>query len=278
MRPTAKRVLLELLSAASPHEAPAAVLVEAAALLGVGESNVRVTLARLVAAGTLEVTGRGQYRLGRAAQAITRQVTSWRDLEKQVLRWDGGWACAHLGDGTGRDRGDARRSARALGLLGFRALARGLDVRPDNLDGGVALLRERLVALGAPEAAIVFRATDLDAGAEARARGLWSADKLSASYRHTRERIERWLVAAADLDPRVAAREAFFFGGDVLRTILFDPRLPEPLVDVAERRAMVAAARRLDLFGRRIWARLFGVPHGLVIAVEGEHDHVHHVS
>lgn len=270
MRPTAKRVVLELLSASRPHEAPAAMLVEAAALLGVGESNVRVTLARLVASGTLELGGRGVYRLGRSAQALTRQVTSWRDLERQVRRWDGGWASVHVVDAP---RGPARRgAARALRLLGFRALARGLEVRPDNLEGGVAALRDRLVALGAPDGASVFRATELDAATDARARSLWDGERLSASYVHTTERIERWIVAAADLDPRAAAREAFFFGGDVLRQILFDPRLPEPLVDVAARRAMVDAARRLDAHGRRLWARLFGMPRGLAVVEQAEHE------
>jgi phenylacetic acid degradation operon negative regulatory protein len=262
-------VVLELLSASASHEASAAGLVEAGALLGVGESNVRVTLARLVASGTLEVGGRGVYRLGKASQALTRQVTSWRDLERLVRRWDGGWVFVHEG-GRATDRSAARRSARALMLLGFRPLARGLEARPDNLEGGAGALRERLVALGLPSSSIVFRATDLDSATDARARSLWDAEKLSASYVHTRERIERWLVAAADLDPRAAAREAFFFGSDVLRQILFDPRLPDPLVDVAARRAMVDAAKKLDAYGRRLWGRLFGMPHGLSIDAKGE--------
>jgi len=274
MKPTAKRIVLELLSASDTHESAAASLIRACAVLGVGENNVRVTLARLVAAGTLEITGRGQYRLGRAVQAMTREVTSWRDLEKQVRRWDGGWACVHVGELSRTDRSALRRRGRALRLLGFRPLARGLEVRPDNLEGGVAALRERLYALGVEPSAVVFRVDELDPATEARARALWHADRLSASYDQTRERIERWLVAVAALPPRAAAREAFFFGGDVLRMILFDPRLPEPLVDVAARRALVDAARRLDATGRRLWARLFGLPHGLVVTAEDHHDRI----
>jgi phenylacetic acid degradation operon negative regulatory protein len=268
VKPTAKRVVLQLLSAAAGHAGTAATLIPACAVLGVGENNVRVALARLVAAGTLEMTGRGQYRLGAAAAAMTKQVTSWRDVEKQVRRWDGGWAGVHLGR---VDRSTLRRRDRALRLLGFRALEKGLHVRPDNLDGGVPALRERLYALGVPDDALVFRMGELDAGADARARGLWNGDKLSASYAETIARIERWLVAVVDVPPREAAREAFFFGGDVLRMILFDPRLPEPLVDVAARRSLVDAAKRLDVAGRRLFARLFGVPHGLQITVEDRH-------
>lgn len=264
MRPTAKRVVLELLSAAPrPHEAPAAALVAAGALLGVGESSIRVTLARLVADGTLDVGGRGVYRLGKKTAAMTKQVTSWRDLEKQVRRWDGGWAGVQLGEQ--RDRSAKRRAARSLGLLGFRTLARSLHVRPDNLEGGVSALRERLLAIGGfvDDGPVVFRMTELDPATEARAEKLWDGERLSASYERMRERIERWLVASADLEPRAAAREAFFFGSDVLRQIVFDPRLPEPLVDVAARRALLDAAKKLDSHGRRIWDRLFGVPRGL---------------
>ncbi len=271
MKPTAKRIVLELLSATAGHEAASASLVRGAALLGVADNAVRVTLTRLVASGTLEVTGPGLYRLGRATAALTRQVTSWRELEKQVHRWDGAWACALVGELTRTDRVALRRRERALRLLGFRAFDRSLAIRPDNLDGGVDELRERLYALGVEPAALVVRATQLEAAADARARALWDAERLSVSYVALTARIERWLGAIATLPPRTAAREAFFFGGEVLRTILFDPRLPEPLVDVAARRALLEAAKRVDATGRRLWAELFGMPHGLVVTPEHRH-------
>ncbi len=271
MRATAKRVVLELLSAALPRELSSSALVAAGGLLGLSENNVRVALARLVAAGTLEITParRGSYRLGKAAQAMTRQVTSWRDLEKETRRWDGSWVTVHTGDLPRSDRTRLRRRQRALRLLGFRPLGQALELRPDNLQGGVAALRDRLYELGVEPAALVARTTQLDADAEARARAAWDADRLTASYIQTRQRIDRWL-GSMELEPRAAAREAFWFGGEVLRKIIFDPRLPEPLVDVAARRAMLEAAHRLDAYGRRLWARLYGVAHGLPEAA-----HVH---
>jgi phenylacetic acid degradation operon negative regulatory protein len=274
VKPTAKRIVLELLSATDGHEAASSSLVAAGKLLGVAETSVRVTLTRLVADGTLELTGRGSYKLGHATAALTRQVTSWRELEKQVRRWDGGWVCVQAG-GAGGDRGLARRRGRALRLLGFRALddapGRTLSLRPDNLDGGVAALRERLYALGVEHEALVFRASDFDGDTDVRARRLWDAERLTAMYHQTRERIDRWLRAVTELPLRTAAREAFLFGGDVLRMILFDPRLPEPLVDVGARRALVEAGKRLDATGRGLWAQLFGMQHGLVITPE-HHD------
>jgi phenylacetic acid degradation operon negative regulatory protein len=271
VKPTAKRIVLELLSASDGHEGASSALVRAGKLLGVAENSVRVTLTRLVADGTLELTGRGAYRLGDATAALTRQVTSWRSLENQVRRWDGAWVCVQAGS-AGGDRSLARQRARALRLLGFRALdptlSSTLALRPDNLEGGVAALRDRLYALGVDREALVFRATELDRDTEVRARGLWDAERLSESYHQTRDRIDRWLRAVTELPLRTAAREAFFFGGDVLRMILFDPRLPEPLVDVGARRALVEAGKRLDTAGRGLWSQLFGMQHGLVITPE----------
>jgi len=162
----------------------------------------------------------------------------------------------------------AARADRPLRLLGFRELAGELFVRPDNLSGGVAALRERLHALGVDPTTLVYRATDLDPDTDARARRLWDRDKLSASYHQWCERIARWLAEVGELPLRRAAKDAFYFGGDVLRAIVFDPRLPDELVDVAARRALLAAAQRVDSTGRALWRRLVGLSHGLVFTQE----------
>jgi phenylacetic acid degradation operon negative regulatory protein len=273
VKPTAKRIVLELLTAAPAHHGSIASLVTACDVLGIDEGNVRVAVTRLVAAGTLEPTGRGEYRLGPATRALTAQVTGWRELEKQVRRWDGGWACVQLGDLGRTDRSALRRRERALRLHGFRELARGLAVRPDNLAGGVAELRTQHVDHGVEPTAPMFRASELDPATEQRARALWDRDRLTATYRQTVARIERFIVTVVDLSPRVAARETFLFGSDVLRMIMFDPRLPEPLVEVAARRALVDAMKRLDQIGRRLWAQLFGMPHHFVVAPKEHHEY-----
>ena len=271
MKPTAKRIVLELLTAADSHAGSIANLVAACEVLGIDEGSVRVAVTRLVAAGTLEPVGRGEYRLGATTRALTTQVTSWRELEKQVRKWDGGWACVQLGDLGRTDRSALRRRERALRLHGFRELARGFAVRPDNLVGGVEVLREKLVALGVETKALVFRASDFDDETERRARALWDRERLTQTYEQLAQRIARFIASVDDLSPRVAARESFLFGSDVLRTIMFDPKLPAPLVDVDARREMVESMKRLDLIGRRYWAQLFGMPHHRVAVVGEEH-------
>ncbi|MFN0246857.1 MAG: PaaX family transcriptional regulator C-terminal domain-containing protein [Kofleriaceae bacterium] len=271
MRVTAKRFVLELLTAADTHQGSVANLVAGADILGVDAGSVRVALARLTAAGTLELAGRGEYRLAATTRALTRQVTSWREVEKQIRRWDGAWACVHLGDVARSDRSGQRRRQRALKLLGFREHGRSMALRPDNLAGGIAKLRDQLVELGLEEPAFVYRASDFDAETERRVQRLFEGDKLSATYRQITARIGGFLLAMDDMSPRAAAKESFLFGSDVLRTIMFDPRLPEPLVDVGARRAMVDAAKRLDAAGRRVWAQMFGMQHGLVVTSEDRH-------
>src|SRR5262249_56395133 len=117
-------------------------------LFGISENSVRVTLARLLADRFVARDERGAYRLGPGAEAVSRQVASWRDLGARMRSWDGGWLAVHTA-GLGRaNRTQCRRRTRALSWLGFRELRPGLAVRPDNLAGGVDAGRTQLRALG----------------------------------------------------------------------------------------------------------------------------------
>ena len=48
--------------------------------------------------------------------------------------------------------------------------------------------------------------------------------------------------------------ESFLLGGRVIRQIVLDPLLPEPLVPTQERTALVEALRRYDRAGRVCWS------------------------
>jgi phenylacetic acid degradation operon negative regulatory protein len=218
---------------------------------------VRVAITRLTAAGLIEPSGRGAYRLGERAEALAREVSSWRDAERKVRGWDGGWVAVHTGAAPAGDRGSTKLRGRALSMLGLRDLHRGLAVRPDNLEGGVEGVRVRLADLGLE--APVFLATELDRDADSRARKLWDGRALDASYRRGREKLERWLVRSDGRDREIAAREAFLLGHAAIRQIVYDPLLPAPLVDIEERRAFVDAASAFDRAGREIWLELFGL-------------------
>jgi len=229
---------------------PVRALVAAGALFKLDENNVRVALARLVAAGLVERDERGRYRAGSRAGAIGRQIAGWRRLVERLRPWYGGWV-AVLGD-TGR--ATAGRSARARRFFAFRELVPGVHVRPDNLAGGVTAVREQLYALGLPGGVIVSRLEALDEQTATRARGLWDVRGLRASYRRARTTLAASARRLSRLAAADAMVESFVVGGGVIREIVLDPLLPEPLVPAAERAAVIAAMREYDRLGRACWA------------------------
>jgi len=254
--PAPRSLILNLLLAAEGRGLTVRAAIASCALFGIRENSVRVALVRLSAEGLIESAARGLYQLGPRAAALAADVATWRTAEERVGEWSGAWIAVHVGALGRSDRVALRARDRALAMLGLRELDRGLYVRPDNLVGGVATVRERLHKLGLDDAAAVFVATAFDPEREARARALWDGQKLTQTYRSTRLKLESWPARAAPLDDEAAAREAYLLGNAAIRLLVFDPLLPAPLADVAERRALVAAVRRHDQAGRRLWRRL----------------------
>jgi phenylacetic acid degradation operon negative regulatory protein len=255
--PTAKSLILELLVARAGEELPVRLAIAAGRLFDISDNNMRVALVRLSAAGLIEAAGRGAYRLAEAAEELAREVASWRTTEDRIRKWNGGYIAVHSASLGRTDRGALKRRARALSILGFGELERGLHLRPDNLEGGVGGVRARLYALGLEAEASVFVAGSFAPETEGRARALWDGKALTASYKKQRAQLEKWLARARDLEPDVAARESFLLGGRAIRHIVYDPLLPPPFVDTDERRDFIAAVRVMDREGRRIWSRFF---------------------
>ncbi len=261
MSPTAKSFILDLLSTLRRGTMPVSALVEAAQLFGIAENNIRVALSRLLAVKLVERDARGRYRLAEAAP-VGRWVRSWREVEQRVRRWDGDWVAVLEGAGAGP--GAPRRRSQALRFLGFRTLAPSLDVRPDNLRGGVDALRIELGALGLPPGDLVFALGELDAVTDARARGLWAEDGLHSSHRRLRAEIEKSARRLDGLRVERAMVESFLLGGRVIQQLVLDPLLPDQIEPGAERRVLLEAMRRYDRLGRVAWAGFlarFDVPH-----------------
>ena len=233
---------------------PVRALVAAASPFAIEENSLRVALARLFAAGTVERDDRGEYRLGKRAQAVQQQVVSWKRLEERTRPWQGGWVGVHSGAWS---RSEARRAERALRFFGFRELAPGLEVRPDNLVVELEGLRSELVSLGLPESSLVMKIGELEPSTEARARSLWDARKLLAEY----HRSCAELAASEDRLPTLAVGaamvESFVLGGRAIRQLVLDPLLPEPIIDVEERRKLGNAMRRYDKIGHACWRPFF---------------------
>lgn len=253
-----KDLILNILSASEGRPLQTREAVDACALFGLRASSVRVALARLCGAGVIEAIGRGAYQLGPTTAGLVRELGSWRSMEQRLKEWSGAWVMVCSGMLGRVDRPALSRRQRALSLLGFKELDRDIYVRPDNLVGGVEAIRERLRRLGLEQEAFVLLAFDLGTERDAQARALWDGQALNTSYRQTRERLEHSLVKMSELEPEEAARESFLLGEAAIRQMIYDPLLPAPLIDEAERRACLAVVRQYDLVGHNIWLQISG--------------------
>lgn len=232
-------------------------LISACALFSLPENSVRVALARAVASGLVVAPRRGAYALSPQARPLADEVGRWRQLEERMVDWNGGWIAVHVG-ATGRsDRSALRTRERAFGILGLAEFERGLHLRPDNLAGGASALRARLGHLAADgkEIGTVFVVSEMSAADTVRASALWDAAALDAHYRDTTARLTAWLENARALPLDRAARESFELGHAAIRSLVFDPLLPAPLVDAGARRRFAKSVVRFDDAGKAIWQR-----------------------
>lgn len=254
--PTAKKIVLDLLLAVDPEPLAARDAVNACALFGVRESNVRVTLTRLCAEGHIESTERGCYRLGTSAHQLATEVAGWRRMAERIRPWHGDYIAVHTAELGRSDRTALRRRQRAIDMLGFRPLRRDLFVRPDNIDRDIHAVRRKLINLGLEAETPVFIAHGFSEADQQRMARLWDGEALNADYHATRQHLEAWLARHDTLDTNVAARESFLIGGEAIRKLVFDPLLPEPMVDVEARRRLLDTTLDFDRVGKRIWRTL----------------------
>lgn len=251
-----RRFLLKLLFAAEGQTLTAREMLASGEVLGFTPNSLRVALVRLTSEGLIASAARGVYCLGPEAAVLAEDAGLWRLGEQRVRPWSGEWILVHTGALARIDRTALRRRARVLDLLGLKEYARGLYVRPDNLVGGVAAVRARLRQLGLEPEASVIVAREFEAAELECIQKLWDGRALSRHYQRTRLQLEKLLARAQDVEIQVAAREVFRAGDDAIRTLIYDPLLPEPLVDVAARAAFTDTVLRFDDAGHRIWREL----------------------
>lgn len=254
MKITAKRLILGLLLGRQGQPLSVREIASACALFGVTENNVRVTLARLSADGSIEQKERGAYQFGVATRDTAQELNAWHQADQRLCHWAGGYICVHTA-GLGRsDRRALSQRERAFEMLGLRELTRGLFIRPDNLHGGAAALRERLYRLDVEREAIVFTGQDFDPPSASQIKSLWNREQLNRRYREQQQALAAWLDRYSTLTPDVAARESYLMGATAIRELIFDPWLPDAWIDADARRRFVATVKRFDDTGQAIWA------------------------
>ncbi len=255
MEVLARGLILDLVMVRHPHPCPVRDMLLAGRVFAMTDNSIRVTVTRLVTQGQLSAAGRGQYVMGPSSENLAQELRTWRQAESRLRAWDGHYLMVYTGDRSRSDRSALRRQERALALLGFREVRRGLALRPDNLEATLVAVRQRLQALGLPQEALVARLDGLEPSEESVLRDLWPLQALGNNYRELHQQLQDWLKQAANLPLEQAARESFTLGRVAIHHVLFDPLLPEPWIDAQARRVFFQGVIAFDAFGQDIWRR-----------------------
>ena len=226
-----------------------ALLLAAAAELGLSESAARATLHRLRGDGMVISQRAGRRARYRAAPAVTRAQRRWTEhFRHGPPAWDGAFAgLLHDFPERQRSRRDAFR--RAAQLAGYALLRPGLLISPDDR---WSQLEERF----APDerAGRVLRAglTFAPSDAPALAGRLWRLDELGRDYRRIVEHTRRSLAARPDHEEAgtPALRELYALSHPIYDAIARDPALPAALLPAGWPARELGGA--LDAVNRRL--------------------------
>lgn len=252
--PTAKRLVLSLLSAPDLDQISVRQFTAWGMLFGIEAAAMRVALGRLVKADLLAIVRRGVYAIGPRGEMLSETARSWIAAETRVGAWDGRWLLVHTAHLGRRDKTVLRNRERALKLEGFACLEGALWCRPANYREPPAVTRERLQELGLESGAMLLRA-DRVLGDDALDLELWPRRELEDRYRYLTRSMEQSMKKLPCMDDAEAARETFLIGEAVIRQINADPLLPEEMIDTRARRRMHDTMVTYDALGRGAWER-----------------------
>lgn len=257
---TANELILDLLATHERHELSVAALCRAAAVFGMTEQSVRVALTRLNQQGKINNQARGLYAWNPSGNSLFRDVENWLKKERRAVPWDGQWVGVLDSAVPRRHRVAWRRHEQALALRGFLPFEDGLMLRPDNLGGGIELLRAELKELGLAPTAVVVGLHAFSTADDIRARQLWDVESLRNDYRSLLALLRHSDSGLDQLTLDQAAAETLLLGRSVIRHIVRDPLLPEELMPSQERHALITEMRAYQVRGRAIWMEVLHGP------------------
>lgn len=253
--PTAKRLILSLLSAPELESISARECTRWGKLFAIDAAAMRVAVGRLVKTGLLISARRGVYRIGPRGESLMRAARGWRVAEERLEPWSGSWLLVATGHLPRSDRVSLRSRERALHLEGLREWRSGLWWRPANYRESTAATRERMLELGLDGEAVVLRVDSPDASDVSALQQLWPRDQLEQRYLSLTQALSASRSGLRAMELEAAARETFLLGESVIKAINADPLLPAEFVNVAARGKLVDAMKAYDKAGRDIWVR-----------------------
>lgn len=258
--PSAKQLILSLLSAPQLKTMSIGQLIAASALFGIDAPNVRVAVGRLVKQQLLVAPGRGTYAMGPAGLVLAESAREWQFVEMRLGHWDGDWLLIHTAHLGRSNKTQLRQRERALRLNGFVEYQQGLWCRPANFQETSQETRERLLKLGLEASAVFTRVSEWPGVTETALFSLWPSDKLEAAYSAQLALMERSRAALSGMDTSTAARETLMVGEAAIRLINSDPLLPDAIMDGDLRRVLIRSMQEYDSIGRRAWSDFLQIP------------------
>ncbi|MEU8796512.1 hypothetical protein [Spirillospora sp. NPDC048819] len=256
---TARRFLLDLVTARPRIRFSIATLCLAGEIVGLSAPSIRMAAKRLNEQGVLERDGRGVYIARPDRLRAYPHIEQWATRHTTRVPWTGRWAAVENSATARTDRAALRQHDRALQLLGFHAWRGALHVRPDNLRGGVDGLRRTLTGTGMAPGAVVFAIDRLDPATDRELRELWDTGDLIARLTRTADELTRSRERLGALSPEEFAHESLLLGSRAIATILHDPLLPEELCDSGPHRRLVAVTTSYQDTAQAVWGRLLGL-------------------
>ncbi len=254
--PTARRLVLDLVTARPRTAFSIQTLCRAGQYVGQTDAAVRMAVKRLNGEEILERLDRGRYRLVPRALPTYSSVAGWARRDELLVSWAGGWLGVVGPVPRAMSRQQTRDHQRALELAGYRSWRAGLSVRPDNLRGGVRAQRRQLAGAGLSPDATVITLADLPREALAEIGALWAVEPLLDSHRRLAKALQDSRARRGTTSPEEAARESLELGSEVIAAIIRDPLLPGTMCPPAPRRRLIAMMGAYQQEAQELWAEL----------------------
>ena len=249
---SARQTILQIFDARPGALVSAAELARVAAVLDIAGPAVRVALRRLVAEGALISPERGLYAAGRRREALQRLWSDWRRVENRLAPWTGRWRVIFTDQVRKANSSAHRAHERALHVGGYSPVDEMAWARTDNLVIAHEDQIEELRDAGLdPSCGAAL--CELDAVATKRFVRACRPDDLTENYKRAAAELIEEERRLCDAPRAEAMRAAFHVGRGAIRMVVFDPLLPDKLIDTEARAAFFAAARSYVEKGYCAW-------------------------
>lgn len=252
---TAKRFILELLRACDLATLDATQILQAANLLGLQESSIRVSLMRLLQEGLIESPFRGNYQLSSQAEPLNSHIESWRQGGNRKSHWNQEWIAYLVTKPL--TQAQKKRSVKALSIFGFKEYTKGFFLRPNNLKLEPQDIHPLLLSLGMEAELDHMLCQPVTDSETTKWSALWDLTILEQGYQLSEQALKNSLAHLGQLPLEKALAESFQLGSDAIHTLTIDPQLPEEIMDSAKRESLRNSLIEYDIVGRELWWRFF---------------------